>query len=190
MRRAKDDHLDRWRELVFTFRGSFRAAKGDGDEKTYSMTDGVRVLLLKMHEHMDAKGIVSVPRSVLARELGIAPARVSERIHIARGLGLLDVVRRPRPGVTAVYQAKLPAREVRDLYPVEVRDSVRVKVRDPYLSDAGEPDARGTDHVYPSSGTGPHVSRLPAVAGPETSAATTTWADLACSGAEPSGVVS
>lgn len=72
------------------------------------MTDGTRVLLLRLLKDMGADGVVSVPRSKLAAELGIAPPRISERIKMARALGYLDVVRRARPRVTAVYQGTIP----------------------------------------------------------------------------------
>jgi hypothetical protein len=72
------------------------------------MTDGCRVLLLRLLEDMTANGIVSIPRSKLAAELGVAPARITERIKLAKSLGLLVDVRRARPKVTAVYQATLP----------------------------------------------------------------------------------
>jgi hypothetical protein len=55
------------------------------------MTDGCRVLLLRLLEDMTANGIVSI-----------------ERIKLAKSLGLLVDVRRARPKVTAVYQATLP----------------------------------------------------------------------------------
>lgn len=73
------------------------------------MTDGCRVLLLRLLDDMSAAGVVSVPRSRLAADLGIAPARVSERIKLARSLGYLMVQRRARPKVTAVYRATIPA---------------------------------------------------------------------------------
>jgi hypothetical protein len=72
------------------------------------MTNGCRVLLLRLADGMDAKGIVSIPRSTLAREFGVAPARITENVKLARQLGFLDMVRRARPGVTAVYQATNP----------------------------------------------------------------------------------
>lgn len=82
------------------------------------MTNGCRVLLLWLlrttvpgksgQRAMNANGIVSVPRSKLAADLGVDPARVTEHIRLARRLGLLDVVRRGRHGVTAVYQATIP----------------------------------------------------------------------------------
>ncbi len=103
------------------------------------LTDGCRVLLLRLSDRMDAKAIVSIPRSKLADELGVAPARITEWIRQAKDLGALSTVRRGRPGVTAVYQGLvLPpvgtrrrTTEVRDGVPSpEVRETGPCKVRD------------------------------------------------------------
>ena len=105
------DRRQKWRHAVY--------APREG------MTDGCRVLLLRLLDSMNAEGIVSVPRSKLAAELGVAPARVSERIKLARSLGYLDIVRRARPKVTAVYQATIPiASEVRQPVTIRGTDSV------------------------------------------------------------------
>ena len=96
----------RWRRAVY--------------ESRPGMTDGCRVVLLRLLDSMDAAGHVSVPRSRLAVDLGVAPARISERIKLARSLGYLDVVRRPRPKVTAVYSATIPP-------PSEVRPPVTIR---------------------------------------------------------------
>jgi hypothetical protein len=72
------------------------------------MTDPCRVLLLRLLDDMNVNGVVSIPRSRLSADLGIPPARVSERVKQAREIGLLTVVRYGAPGVTAVYQASLP----------------------------------------------------------------------------------
>lgn len=77
------------------------------------LTNGCRLLLLRLSDDMDGTGIVSVPRSVLAADLGVAPARITEWIRMAMDLQFLDRVRRGRPGVTAVYAAKVPSAEVR-----------------------------------------------------------------------------
>lgn len=72
------------------------------------MTNGCRVLLLRLADDMNAHGVVSIPRSTLAAEFGVAPARITENITLAKKLGLLGTVRRGRPGVTAVYQGQIP----------------------------------------------------------------------------------
>lgn len=73
------------------------------------MTGEVRALLLYLaYQHADHRGFISVPRATLADVFGVVPARISERIERAKQLGLLDTVRRGRPGVTAVYQGMLP----------------------------------------------------------------------------------
>lgn len=77
------------------------------------LTNGCRLLLLRLSDDMNGNGIVSVPRSVLAADLGVAPARITEWIRMATDLGLLDQVRRGRPGVTAVYQGLYVPPEVR-----------------------------------------------------------------------------
>ena len=82
---------------VMRFRKAVYAANDD-------MTNGCRVMLLRLSDEMDAKCIVSVPRSRLAADLGVAPARITEWVSKAKALGFLDTVRRGRPGVTAVYQ--------------------------------------------------------------------------------------
>lgn len=97
------------------------------------MTDGCRVLLLRLLDDMNRNGVVSVPRSRLAAELGVAPARISERIKLARHLGYLDLVRRARPKVTAVYQATIPApvedqRRGTDAVPQDDESGVRIPV--------------------------------------------------------------
>jgi hypothetical protein len=73
------------------------------------MTNGCRVLLLRLADDMNVNGVVSIPRSKLATEFGVAPARITENITLAKSLGFLGIVRRGRPGVTAVYQGQIPA---------------------------------------------------------------------------------
>ena len=70
--------------------------------------DQVRILLLRLLEDMDFRGNVSVPRSVLADDLGIHPSNVTARVTKAKRAGFLDVVRAGRPGVTAEYIATMP----------------------------------------------------------------------------------
>jgi hypothetical protein len=133
------------------------------------MTDGCRVLLLRLADGMNADGIVSIPRSRLAADLGVAPARVSERIKLARSLGFLDLVRRARPKVTAVYQATIPpAARGTGSVPLasdsEVRPPVTVRGTDAVPLDGG-PEVR----MYPTQvlvqaqhGSGPPTSAEPA----------------------------
>jgi hypothetical protein len=68
------------------------------------ITPGCQVLLLRLADSMNAKAIVSVPRSQLAQEFDCPPVRITEWINQAKAAGFLDIVRRGRPGVTAVYQ--------------------------------------------------------------------------------------
>lgn len=84
------------------------------------MTNGCRVLLLRLADDMNRNGVVSIPRAKLAAEFGVAPARITENIALAKGLGFLGTVRRGRPGVTAVYQGQIPAPEVRQGVPSDM----------------------------------------------------------------------
>lgn len=84
------------------------------------MTNGCRVLLLRLADDMNRNGVVSIPRSKLAEEFGVAPARITENITLAKRLGFLGTVRRGRPGVTAVYQGQIPAPEVRPGVPSDM----------------------------------------------------------------------
>ncbi len=90
-----------------------------GDRVTFTLTNGCRLLLLRISDDMSETCIVSVPRSVLADHLGVAPARITEWIRTATVFGLLDSVRRGRPGVTAVYQGLVPSAGVRRGVPSE-----------------------------------------------------------------------
>ena len=85
-----------WREMVLAYQAA-------------GMTNGVRVLLVVMAEHMNSGRYVSVPRSRLAERFGISPRRVTERIQIAHELGLLDTVEKGKPGRTATYQGLFPS---------------------------------------------------------------------------------
>jgi hypothetical protein len=105
-------------------RPRFRAAVYAGRS---GMTDGCRVLLLRLADDMDADGYVSIPRTKLAAQLGVAPARISERVKLARSLGFLDIAEPPRPRVTAVYQATIPGYGIRTS---EVQPPVSVRGTD------------------------------------------------------------
>lgn len=95
------------------------------------ITPGCQVLLLRLSEDMSANAKVSIPRSRLAEEFGCAPARITEWIGQAKEAGFLDVVKRARPGVTAVYQGLYVAPEVREGVPQsEVRKTGPHEVRE------------------------------------------------------------
>lgn len=89
------------------------------------MTNGCRVLLLRLSDDMNAKRLVSIPRQVLADDLGVAPARITEHIKLARRLGFLDIVQRARQHVTATYAGTIPPSEVRHSVPLESDSEVR-----------------------------------------------------------------
>lgn len=151
------DRRTRWRKAVY--------APRDG------MTHGCRVLLLRLADDMNHKGIVSIPRTRLVDELGCHPARITEWVTLAKKLGFLDTVRRGRPHVTAVYQATIPPSRGTADVPLEVRnpylndDDLEVRkpgddeVLNPYLSEA----SRGTESGYPSSSTQVEHSSVPPV---------------------------
>lgn len=84
-----------WRAVVYRHR-----AEG--------VSNGVRVLLVYLADHMNVDRTVSVPRSQIAADLGVSASEIRTRLQAARAAGLLDTVRRGRPGVTAVYAATFP----------------------------------------------------------------------------------
>jgi len=147
---ARPDRRARWRRAVYAPRPG--------------MTDGCRVLLLRMLDEMNANGVVSIPRSRLAAELGIAPARVSERIKLARSLGFLDVVRRARPKITAVYQAVIPP-DLRGTGAVPHKGNSEVRTAVTVTGTGAVPLNRGSEvRMYPTQEVeGPEVdSQAPA----------------------------
>ena len=84
------------------------------------MTNGCRAVLTRLSIGMSTNGIISVPQKRLADDLGIAQPRVSKSIALAKKLGFLDVVKRPRQHTTAVYQAIIPpASEIRPDVPLD-----------------------------------------------------------------------
>lgn len=127
-------------------RPRFRAAVYRGRPGLHATT---KVLLLRLADDMNYKGIVSVPRTRLAADLGVPTARITEGVRNARECGYLDIVRRARPMVTAVYQATIPAvSEVRPPVPHRGTDSV---------------PPGGTDMPTPSSTTEREPERSPSV---------------------------
>ena len=73
------------------------------------ITPMCQVLLLRLSDDMTADCRVSVPRSQLAAEFKVAPARITEWIKMARKVGFLDLVEAGRPGLTTTYHG-LPVR--------------------------------------------------------------------------------
>lgn len=94
MSRTYSDRVMRFRRSVYP--------------KRPGLTAGCRVLLLRLSDDMSATCKVSIPRSKLAAEFGVAPARITNWVALAKELGFLSTVRRGRPGVTAVYQGMIP----------------------------------------------------------------------------------
>jgi hypothetical protein len=89
----------RWRAAVY---------RAPTIHKAYGLNNAVRVLLLRLADDMKPDGTVSVPRSILAADLGVAHTRITERTRAAVERGWLVTVSHGRPGRTAVYQATFP----------------------------------------------------------------------------------
>jgi hypothetical protein len=138
---ARRRTLDQWRAVVFAA----------------TMPDSVRVYLLKLAEHMDARRYVSVPRAQLAAELGRHEQRIAERSRQAIELGYLDTISPGYKGHTAVYQG---------LFPDEVKDSKGTENRYPIEEPKGtscrypKDGAKGTENRYTTSKRLPESSLL------------------------------
>ena len=101
-------------ESLVTRRGSLRSQWRTEVLASHRITDSVRVLLLLLHEHMNAQGQVSVPRRKLAEYLNKSERRIDERLQRAREAGFLTRKVSGQPGRTAVYLATIPARAEND----------------------------------------------------------------------------
>lgn len=114
-----------------------------------TLTYGTKVLLLRLSDDMSANAIVSIPRSRLAEELDCRPATITEQMKQARAAGYLSIVRRGRPGVTAVYQglvvrAGVPSQRYENCDQAEVREDVPTRPghlvrQDPHPRSSREP---------------------------------------------------
>lgn len=123
-------------------------------------TPAVQVLLLRLSEDMSANAIVSIPRSRLAEEFGCDPARITERMNAARKAGYLDIVRRARPHVTAVYQGLYVDRPgVRSTAPHSPDPEVRSQAPDGVRSGAPLTDAQGCALAHTQEVVGPEGRR-------------------------------
>lgn len=80
-----------WKALVYRHRGP-------------GVSNGVRVLLIYLADRMEADRTVSVPRSTIARDLGVSEREVTARVKAARDAGLLDTVIPARRCAAAVYR--------------------------------------------------------------------------------------
>lgn len=85
-----------WKAMVYRHHGE-------------GFSNGVRTLLLYLADHMEPNRMVSVPRSQIARDLGVSPRQITQRMQAAHAAGLLDTVVRGRPGVTSVYAGIFPS---------------------------------------------------------------------------------
>lgn len=79
------------------------------------VSGNVQVLLLLMADHMRTNLTVSVPRTILAKELGIHEQRVAERIKVATEHGWLFRSAGGYRGRTAEYRALFPGERVREI---------------------------------------------------------------------------
>jgi hypothetical protein len=154
---------------------------------TFQLTNGCRLLLLRLADDMSEKGIVSVPRSVLAEHLAVAPARITEWIRTAIVFGLLSSVRRGQPGVTAVYQGLVPKELVRQGVPSERyarADQAEVRHRVP--SENPERYALGGSHEETGPQTADQAPKFTVCTQQHDHAngSCETWANAARSGAE------
>jgi hypothetical protein len=108
-RRPYSARVMRFREAVYRPRAPIDMYDLERDEPvTFTVTNGCRLLLLRLSDDMNANAITQVSRTALAQHLGVAPARVTEWVRVAHRFGLLDTVRRGQPGITAVYQGLVP----------------------------------------------------------------------------------
>jgi hypothetical protein len=77
--------------------------------RTPSVSAEVKVFLLFLaHYEMDAKGVISVPRDVLAERTRCHPSKVTEKLKSAIDAGLLKLVVRGQKYRTSVYSAVVP----------------------------------------------------------------------------------
>lgn len=117
-RRAYSARVMRFRQAIYRDRPELRMYDTKvGAEVTFRLSNGCRLLLLRLSDDMDQNCNVSISRSALAEHLGVAPARITEWVRVAHLMGLLTTIRRGRPGVTAVYRGVIPG-------PEEVRHGV------------------------------------------------------------------
>ena len=125
----------RWKRAVYARHPGFTLPDGTG---VAPLSDATRVLLLRLLEDMDSGGYVSVPRSRLAEEFGVPPARITERVKLARQHGFLYPVRAARLGRScAVYQAVFPSR--RGTSGVPLADAVEVRPPVPLIGTSDVP---------------------------------------------------
>lgn len=92
----KRHSVEDWRRAVYRARG------------TMARSNGVRVLLLYLADHMRGNLTVSVSRRQIADALAIPPGEVTSRIKAARNAGMLDLVESARGQRCATYAATCP----------------------------------------------------------------------------------
>jgi hypothetical protein len=115
---------DRWRAEVI---------------RSTTIPDSTKVLLIVLADTMTDAGMVSVPRTALAKALNRSPKRVTERIKLAHEAGYLDTVRSGKPGRTAEYQAVLPG----ESHGAPVRTNRVVRFQGPSMVQPSAPPKLG-----------------------------------------------
>jgi hypothetical protein len=141
-----------------------------------TLTNGTKLLLVVLVDDMTVYGQVSVPRSKLAKKLGVHEARITERIREAVDARVLDVIVRGKPGTTAVYQALIPdgapvrtkkgrRRINADGAPVRTKDMVRALYQVEVHPSAPSVERGHGAPVQSASTTHPPSETAPAVTG-------------------------
>lgn len=124
------------------------------------ISDSVRVLLIALHDDMQADGFVSVPRKQLAARLGKNPRRISERFEQAVAAGFLGRVRAGQPTVTAEYRAMLPNANAERVRPSSSKPIERLMQPAP-AEEKAEGDADGRT-IPPALGADVRTVRIAA----------------------------
>lgn len=112
-----------------------------------SISTGCKLLLIYLWSEANAKGIVSVPRSQLARALAVAPARITEWISAAKQAGFISVVTEGKPGTTAVYHLLVVGTDSGPPLGTEILS--KQGVRNPDQESDTSTRQLGTDFGYP-----------------------------------------
>lgn len=131
------------------------------------LSDGARVLLLYLADHMRADRTVSLPRHKMARDLNRSERRIGEKLREALGEApnrvnqhrYLDRVVRGQKHVQAVYQGLFPEALSRtDGGPTEMRS--QQDGNQPAENDENRPAENPPLSVNPGSQQDPRGSRL------------------------------
>lgn len=122
--------------------------------RTHRVGGAVQVLLLRLADHMRQDRSVSVPRSQLAKELGVHEQRIAERIKAAVDAGFLSRKSGGYRGVTATYEGLFPS----ECVPLSSTQSKAERVRATSTHSVGEIGTHSMWECVLESGT-PLVER-------------------------------